>query len=83
MLPKGPSIQLVEVTYLVATGTVDEQVQNVLATKIEDFDALGVGDEAGTAIADDTITMTTVIESVVHAAHIEAKRRVKKAASAA
>lgn len=82
-LDRAGQTELVEVTYLVATGTVDEQVQNVLATKIEDFDALGVGDEAGTAIADDTITMTTVIESVVHAAHIEAKRRVKKAASAA
>lgn len=74
--------ELVEVTYLVAVGTVDEQVQNVLAAKIDDLDALGAGDEAGAAIADETITMTTIIESVVHAAQNQAKRRVRKLSKA-
>ena len=75
--------ELVEVTYLLAAGTVDEQVQNVLATKIDDLESLGAADEAGAAIADERITMSTVIESVVHAGHKEAKRRVKKTTEAA
>ena len=75
--------ELVEVTYLVAAGTIDEQVQNVLATKIDDLESLGAGEEAGAAVADETITMTTVIESVIQAARKEAQRRVKKRTKAA
>lgn len=73
---------MVEITYLIAAETIDEQVQNVLATKIEDLDSLGAAAEAGEAISDDTVSFAALIEAIIWSAQKEAQKRVEKAAHA-
>lgn len=69
----------VEVNNLIAAGTLDEHLHQVLANKIDDLVDL-TGTESHGQAASAEVKINELIEQVVKSAHSTAKRRAKKAA---
>lgn len=69
--------QSVEVTNLIAAGTLDEHLHQVLANKIDDLVDL-TGTESHGEAASAEAKINELLEQVVNSAFVTAKRRVKK-----
>ncbi|GAA4924975.1 DEAD/DEAH box helicase [Nesterenkonia rhizosphaerae] len=68
--------ELVEVTYLVATGTLDDQIQNVLARKIDTLEQLDSSTEAGQAMETEVTAEELVLDLLFEARNV-AKKQLK------
>ncbi|GAA2036629.1 hypothetical protein GCM10009720_16550 [Yaniella flava] len=69
--------KLVEVTHMVAVGTFDEQVHNVLARKIDYVDTIDPDADMGESQTMES-SINDIITGVIEAAVAKAKREVKK-----
>lgn len=69
--------QSVEVTNLIAAGTLDEHLHQVLANKIDDLVDL-TGTESHGEAASAEAKINELLEQVVHSSFVTAKRRVKR-----